>query len=160
MADTPCFCTKPSELNFRILHMWWRQNPSIDHKEKLRVVFKDMDQLHLIDEMENFSRIEYIYRASKIWEPERFINFADITTVASNLAFMFYHVVRFLGLKQTTIDQIESNCGTIKERIIECLQVISQQKRVTRQSLCDALYYAGHCDVIEILNEKWETLVS
>ena len=157
MADTPLCRTNPSEAFFRILYTWWRRNPDIDYKNTLSVIFKEMDLAHLIDEMEEFSFHQFIYPASKIREPGKNIDNKDITKVAGNLASMYYHVVRFLGLEQNTIYQIEADHATIKEQIFECLSTLMQKNNgLTRQSLCNALYYADHCNVIAVLNGKWE----
>lgn len=157
MADTHFCRTNPSEAFFRILYTWWRRNPDIDYKNTLGVIFKEMDLAHLIDEMEEFSFHQFIYPASKIREPGKIIDNKDITKVAGNLASMYYHVVRFLGLEQNTINQIEADHPTIKEQILVCLSTLMQKNNgLTRQSLCNALYYADHCDVIAVLNGKWE----
>ena len=157
MADTPLCRTSPSEAYYRIIHTWWCRNPDIDYKKSLSDILIEMELAHLIDEMEEFSRHQVIYPASKIREPRKFIDYTDITKVAGNMASMYYHVVRFLGLEQNTIYQIEADHATIKEQIFECLSTLMQKNNgLTRQSLCNALYYADHCDVIAVLNAKWE----
>jgi hypothetical protein len=71
--------------------------------------------------------------------PTEALNTYDITMMSRNLAREYVHVVRFLGLHQRQIDQIESDYKRIKERIQYSLEEITTKKAITRQppSWCD-----------------------
>jgi hypothetical protein len=76
--------------------------------------------------------------------------------ISGNLAREYVHVVRFLGLHQKQIDQIESDCTLIRERIQKSLERITAKNPMTRQQICNALHYANQVDVIFQLNKKWK----
>nr|XP_011427544.2 uncharacterized protein LOC105328385 [Crassostrea gigas] len=157
MAETSRSQSYPSETYFRILHTWRCKHPSIDHQGKLKEVFHSMERQDLIDEMEGFSRDQYIFNASQIVEPEKQVENSDLTTIAKNLGSRYYNVMRFLGINQRTIDQIEADHSSIKEQIYESLLYLKRLKpTLTRQTMCNALFYADHSDVIENLNSKWK----
>ena len=156
MAETSRSRTNPSDTYFRILYNWRCKEPSIDHKDKLREIFSAMERQDLIDEMEGFSVEQFVY-TGLIVGPEESIDTVDFMAIASRLGAMYYHVVRFLGIEQRTIDQIEADYTSMKEQIYQCLLTIKRMKPgLTRQNFCDALYYAEHADVIETLNSKWK----
>lgn len=116
-----------------------------------------MERQDLIDEMEGFSRDQYIFNASQIVEPEKQVENSDLTIMANNLGSRYYNVMRFLGINQRTIDQIEADHSSIKEQIYESLLYLKRLKpTLTRQTMCNALFYADHSDVIENLNSKWK----
>ena len=115
-----------------------------------------MERQDLIDEMEGFSVDQFVY-TGQIVGPEERIASAEFTAIASMLGSMYYHVVRFLGIEQRTIEHIEADYSTMKEQIYQCLLAITRMKPgLTRQNICDALYYAEHADVIEKLNSYWK----
>ena len=146
----------PSDTYFRILFKWRCKKPCIDHKDKLRCIFSAMDRQDLINEMEGFSVDQYVY-TGQIVGPEERITSAEFTVLTSMLGSRYYHVVRYLGIEQTTIEHIEHELSSMKDQIYQSLLAIWRSKpSLTRQNICDALYYAEHANVIEILNSKWK----
>ena len=157
MVETPRFFINPSDTIFRILHRWTCLHPHIDHFEELKTFFRNNGREDLIEEMESFSVDSYVY-SGHVTGSERIIDNSDISTVANNLSGMYYHVVRFLGLKPNTIYQVEADhVMSMKDQICKCLTAVPQ---LTRQSLCNALKYVGHCDIIAALIAKWKAKVS
>lgn len=155
MAETPHALRNPSDAYFRMMHTWRCRQPNIDHKAKLGEIFSSMERQDLVEEMENFPVKDFQY-AETVIEPTKRFDDSDISIVASNLATGYYHVVRFLGVKQRKIEQIEADYPAIREQIYQTLLMIKRAKpSLTRQDLCNALYYADHQDVIVSLNSKW-----
>ena len=155
MAEQSRSRTNPSDTYYRILFKWRCREPNIDHKDKLRCIFSAMDRQDLICEMESFSMDQFVYPGQIVGPEERIAN-TEFPVIASMLGSMYYHVVRFLGIDQRTIDHIEHEHSSMKEQIYHCLLAIWNSKpSLTRQNICDALYYAEHADVIENLNSKW-----
>lgn len=157
MAETSRSQSNPSETYFRILNTWRCKHPSINHVDRLEEVFHSMERQDLIEEMKGFSPDQFIFNTSQIADPEKRVEDSDLAIVTRNLGSRYYSVVRFLGLNQLTIDQIEADYFSIKEQIYQSLLYLKRLKpSLTRQTMCNALYYAEHSDVIETLNAKWK----
>ncbi|XP_061185683.1 uncharacterized protein LOC133193766 [Saccostrea echinata] len=155
MAETAHSFRNPSDTYFRILHNWKSKNPSIDHRSKLKEIFSSMDRQDLAEEMDHFSVDQYKYTGLVI-EPMTQFSITDLNDLANNLATRYYHVVRYLGMRQRTIDQVEVDHPNIREQIYQVLlAIIRKRPDLTRQDVCNALFYADHSDVIEILNSEW-----
>ncbi|XP_062570255.1 uncharacterized protein LOC134232317 [Saccostrea cucullata] len=156
MAQTAHSLRNPSDTYFRILHNWKCKTPSTDHRSKLREIFSSMERQDLVEEVDNFSLNHYQY-SGPVVEPMTRLTILDLSELANNLATRYYHVVRFLGARQRSIDQIEADhSNAIREQIYQVLlAMIRARPDLTRQDVCDALFYADHVDVIDILNSKW-----
>jgi hypothetical protein len=145
-----------SENYFRTIYDWKCKYPDINHKEKLKEVLSDLRRQDLAEEIDAFSKDAIFYESEQLVGPTEALDTDDITMMSSNLAREYVHVVRFLGLHQRQIDQIESDHKRIRERIQNTLKDITTKKTITRQQICSALHYANQGDVIYKLNKKWK----
>ncbi|XP_062579571.1 uncharacterized protein LOC134241549 isoform X1 [Saccostrea cucullata] len=155
LAETTYLDRTPSETYCKLFHVWRCKYTRIDHKAKLKEVFSSMERQDLIERMEMFSKDSYFYKEVLV-NPTEQAQSSDFIIMSKHLASRSQHVLHFLGLKQTGIDQIERDNRTTQEKILRALSKIQKDRSsLTRQSICNALYYADHSDVIDILNSSW-----
>ncbi|XP_062571434.1 uncharacterized protein LOC134233479 [Saccostrea cucullata] len=155
LAETACMDWTISETYCKLFHVWRCKYPRIDHKAKLKEAFSSMERQDLIENMEMFSKDSYCYKEA-LANPTEHAQYTDFIIMSKNLALKSHHVLRFLGLKQSDIDQIERDNRTTQEKILRALSKIQKDRpSLTRQSICNALYYADHSDVIDMLNSMW-----
>ncbi|XP_062583973.1 uncharacterized protein LOC134245729 [Saccostrea cucullata] len=155
LAETAYIDGNPSETYCKVFHMWRCKYPRIDHKAKLKEIFSSMERQDLIENIDMFSKDSFYYKES-LFNPKEQAQSSDFILMSQNLAMKSNHVLRFLGLKQCDIDQIERDNRTTQEKILRALSRVQEDRlSLTRQSICNALYYADHSDVIDILNSSW-----
>ncbi|XP_062620942.1 uncharacterized protein LOC134282554 [Saccostrea cucullata] len=156
-AETTYIDGNPSETYCKLFHVWRCKYPRIDRKAKLKEVFSSMERQDLIEKMEMFSKDIYCYKEALV-NPTEQAQSSDFIIMSQNLAMRSNHVLRFLGLKQSDIDQIKTDNRTTREKILRALSKIQKDRpSLTRQSICNALYYADHSDVIDMLNSGWKS---
>ncbi|XP_048748927.2 uncharacterized protein LOC125661084 isoform X5 [Ostrea edulis] len=143
---------------FRIMYVWKCKNPDINHKEKIKEVLGQMEREDLVDEMDSFSIGASFHHSEEIVGPTEVVDSKDFIVMCNNMAREYVHVVRFLGLQQKHIDQVECNFPYIKDRILQTLKKVKEKRRVTRQQCCIALHYADQAHVIDLLNKEWTRL--
>lgn len=142
-----------SEQCFKLLYDWYREKPNIGHIYELKESLRRAQNHTLVDEIENFSKANYVFDSNKIKNPEKQVTCSDVDHVASNLGKEHRHVLRFLEIKQNVIEQAEEDHKDTYSRIFHPLKKL--MTKLTRQSLCNALCYANENKIINDLNSTW-----
>lgn len=108
---------------------------------------------NLVDEIEKFSKANIVFNPNKIKRPEKQVTQADKEYVANTLGKNYRRVLRFLEIKQNVIEQAEDTHKDVYHQIFNLLGKLDT--KLTRQSLCNALHYAGENKIINDLNSRW-----
>ncbi|XP_061190746.1 probable serine/threonine-protein kinase zyg-1 [Saccostrea echinata] len=146
------------EIFYKIMHSWKCERPELDHVEELKKALSKLGRQDLVEHISSFS-VESLQKHSITIEgPNIRVVDDDFIRISRNVAQGYVHVVRFLGLQQNDIDQLESDfSSSIKERIFEAFKKIKYNfPSLNRQHVCNALHYADHVNVIFLLNENWK----
>lgn len=140
---------------FKFLHDWYCQNNEMNHMTELKKALHDAQMPGLVKEIENFSKANIVFDPNKIKQPEREVTTSDIAYMARNLGINFRRVLRFLDIKQITIEQTEEEDKDTFHRVYRPL--VNILPKLTRQRLCNALCYAKQNKTIQDLNSTWNT---
>lgn len=146
---------RTSEECFKFLHDWYCQNNEMNHMTELKKALHDAQLRGLVKEIENFSKANIVFDPNKIKQPEREVTTHDISFMARNLGINFRRVLRFLDIKQITIEQTEEEYKDTINRVYRPL--VNILPKLTRQSLCNALCYVNQNKTIQDLNSRWNT---
>ncbi|XP_061190747.1 uncharacterized protein LOC133198761 [Saccostrea echinata] len=145
------------DIFFQVMNSWKCKYPKVDHVKELMEVLSRLERQDLVEEMRSFSIQSFFVHTIIIEGPNVFVGNDDFRHISRSIAQRYVHVIRFLGLPQSSIDQIVLNfASNIEEQIFQALKKIKHNFPVlNRQQVCNALHYADHSDVILTLNEMW-----
>ncbi|XP_062619309.1 uncharacterized protein LOC134280874 [Saccostrea cucullata] len=138
---------------FRILYQWKSKNAHIDHLRELESILQREGQGLAAEYIKTFNTTDYT--CSGVISPDQNVSTTEFKTLSEYLSKDYTYFVRFLGLAQRYIEQMEADGLKIQDKIYISLTKIQEECRymLNRQMICNALTFIDRNDVISEL--RW-----
>ncbi|XP_061193664.1 uncharacterized protein LOC133201888 [Saccostrea echinata] len=133
---------------FRILYQWKSKNAHIDHLRELESILQREGQGQAAEYVRTFDIKDFA--CSGVASPDQNVSATEFKTLSEYLPKDYTHFVRFLGLPQRYIEQMEADALKIQDKIYKSLSKIQEECRymLSRQKVCNALRFIDRNDVI------------
>ncbi|XP_061193809.1 uncharacterized protein LOC133202049 [Saccostrea echinata] len=153
MEETSAVCVE--EDRFRILYKWKCKNSAVDHRKELENILREVGQGEAADYVGTFQLSDF--ECSEIVESRQPVSEREFRMLSEKLSKEYTHLVRFLGLPQICIEQIEVNVPDIQQRIFKSLSKLKEERPyLSRGDIGRALKFIERIDVIDCLVTLWE----
>ncbi|XP_062588710.1 uncharacterized protein LOC134250372 [Saccostrea cucullata] len=136
---------------FRILYQWKSKNAHLDHLRELESILQREGQGQAAEYLRTFDITDFT--CIGVISPDQNVSTTEFKTLSEYLSKDYTHFVRFLGLAQRYIEQMEADGLKIQDKIYKSLTKIQEECRymLSRQKICNALTFIDRNDVISEL---------